>query len=283
MKRMSKLMKVIFYKSLWMLSFILLTGCEIDLGSSTKPLERGLTTNDNNGYDIEGTWYGVTTSTQYNRIDYMDFEYSDTVSRTSYIVIRKNENNNYEISDCTSGFIDLEIDNNKLTLNELEYEVLSESSIQGSIRISDPAEGLYEQNVTSTYTKIDSSIDPIGHISRQWAGAYDGESLGDIYCAELQQSTVNTSDGQDFNDVFIIFNGVAEGYEYYMERKGTKAIKFVRATDALNSMIGSNMTRLTNVSAEYSSVSESGFILDFTAQDEDTKIDATVKIDVISQ
>ncbi len=267
-------------------AFILLSGCKFDTESSSRSEAinpENVVVTEFGGYDIEGTWYGVTTSTQYNRIDYMDFEYSDTVSRTSYIVIKKNESNSYEISDCTSGFIELEIDNNRLILNDLEYEILSADSIQGSINISEPAEGLYEKNVTSTYTRVDSSIDSIGRISRQWTGAYEGESLGDIYCAKLQETIVNTSDGQDFNDVFIIFNGVAEEYEYYMERMGTNAIKFVRTKDGLNSMVGSNMTSLTNVSSVYSNISESGFMLDFTAKNEDSRIDATVTIDVMAQ
>jgi hypothetical protein len=232
------------------------------------------------GPNLEGAWKSTTSSTQYNRIDNMNFEYNDSATVTSYFVIRKNQSNGYDIASCSRGFEPLEINGNKLTLNQINYEIISDTIIQGELEISTPAEGLYEHSIQSSFNKLNTDINPIGIVTRTWNSDAANSSESDIYCAKFTSFSMSTSRGEYWDQNTYFYNGAERKYEYYDNRVGSDTYKAIYVRDENQSLVGSELNSLENITLVTSASEENGFSIRFSANDSNTHVDTSVVVSV---
>ncbi len=223
---------------------------------------------------IEGTWYGTVTNQV--TVSWTGFNSASERQGELYWVIKRKSNGSYDFPNCRGENKDIEVVDSTFTFEDITYTIESDDVIRAEINREVSGQHVY---VLIELNRINKDVKSIGSITGTWSEPNDTTNSSDIFCAEIGDNTLTTSNGDNIQEV-TAFVGTGDDFSYLSSRTGTDSHEYIQIDYGGNELHGFSRNGFEKMEIDYDTSSESGFNVTFKAQKQNLELSGKIVVEL---
>ena len=122
-------------------------------------------------------------------------------------------------------------------------------------------------------------VKSIGRITGTWSEFDETTSSSDLFCAEIGDSTLTTSNGDNIQEVTVIV-GTGDDFSYLSSRTGTDSHEYIKIDYGGNELHGFSYNGFEEMTIDYDISSETGFNVAFKAQKQNLALTGNIIVEL---